>query len=77
MRPTEEAKGYFNTAQMQLKLGESVISSNQALRVFQRAFQSTVAGLNEMSTAQRATYILLEEVKELLQRQNAQMSGRR
>jgi len=62
---------------MQLRLGESVFSSNQSLRAIQRAFQSTVAGLNEMATAQRATYILLEEVKELLQRQNAQTSGRR
>lgn len=77
MRPTEEAKGHFNTAQTQLRLGESVFSTNQSLRAIQRAFQSTVAGLNEMATAQRATYILLEEVKELLQRQNAQTSGRR
>jgi hypothetical protein len=77
MRPTEEAKDHFNTAQMLLRMGESDFKSNGAFRVIQRALQSTVAGLSEMATAQRATYILLEEVKELLQRQNAQLAGRR
>jgi len=70
-RPTNQAKSFFDTAQLMLRLGEQDFGRNSVDRITQRALQGIVAGLDAMATAQRATYMLLEDVKKLLERQNA------
>ncbi len=68
-RPTEDAEHYFYQAQgifsqaMLREAGASAMSSEFAGHV------NAMQGLAHLSVGLRATYMLLEEVKSLLQRQ--------
>jgi hypothetical protein len=68
-KPTEEAEYYFYQAQgifsqaMLREIGATALSSEFAGHV------NAMQGLANLSVGLRATYLLLEEVKSLLQRQ--------
>lgn len=72
-RPTDEARLQFGMASTQTKLAhqiavkdkgnEGMYKSHVAVSLHQLA-----EGLNAMATGMRATYILLEEIKRLLER---------
>ena len=72
-RPTEMARMFFSTAANAAFPGimrNNGIESKELANVLHKI----AAGLEEMATGLRATYILLEEVRELVRRQNDQMS---
>ena len=72
VRPTDSARGSFGRAKMnarmahrestQLKGAEQMYRSHLAVSVYDLA-----EGLESLTTGLRATYILLEEVKRLLE----------
>lgn len=73
-RPTESAKMHFGIAQTHTRMAHQIAAkdkgddgmykSNVAVAIYELA-----DGLNDLTTGIRATYILLEEVKRLLEQQ--------
>lgn len=76
MRPTELATLLFQTASNSAHSAVLDKAAPNYMKNIAHAVQLNADGLQSMATGLRATYILLEEVKGLLQRQNAQQSGR-
>jgi hypothetical protein len=69
MRPTDQAHVLFQTASM---MAHWTVTDNNAPQYAQNlgaAIRNTADGLDSLATGLRATYMLLEEVKTLLQRQ--------
>jgi hypothetical protein len=76
-RPTEEAKGrfgYADRAATQASIAYDQVSPANADQVGNHSMAVAMAhlarGLNHLSDGLRATYILLEDVKQQLDRQN-------
>ena len=73
-KPTEMAKMFFSTAANTAFPG--VMGNGIGPKELANVLHKMAAGLEEMATGLRATYILLAEVKELIRRQNAASSSR-
>jgi len=73
MKPTEMAQFCFNMASDYASRATDPAKHFSDLTF---AVKKTAEGLSAMSIGLRATYMLLEEVKEMLQRQNASPSRR-
>lgn len=73
MRPTEEAATFFGQATSSAFSAGSFADKNDRAAQFEaKALNQIANGLEALSRGIRATYILLEEVKRLLERQNIQ-----
>lgn len=73
-KPTQRAEGYFDAVEQianRLSLSNKMDPREQAF-----CFAKMAAGLKELAVGLRATYILLEEVRNLLRSQSA-LSGKR
>lgn len=73
-KPTEMAKMFFSTAANTAFPG--ILGNGIGPQDLANILHKMAAGLEEMATGLRATYILLAEVKELIQRQNSPPVGR-
>lgn len=73
-KPTEMAKIFFSTAANTDFPG--IMGNGISPKDLANVLHKIAAGLEEMATGLRATYILLAEVKELIRRQNIPPSGR-
>jgi hypothetical protein len=74
-KPTERAEAYFEAVMQvanHLVLAKKLEPRDQAY-----CFAKTAEGLKELAVGVRATYILLEEVRNLLRAQSAQLSAKR
>ena len=71
MRPTESAKQNFEMAKFQATLaGSNTNKGGSSYRLFTIGmFHGIIGGLLEITVALRQTYVLLREVKQLLERQ--------
>ena len=73
-RPTDQARVYFGMAQTSTKLAHQISMQDKSLEGMYKSYvvvsiNDLASGLSELATGIRATYILLEEVKRLLERQ--------
>jgi hypothetical protein len=76
MRPTEEAGVFFGQATSSaFSAGAFADKNDRAMQYEAKALNQIANGLEALSRGMRATYILLEEVKKLLERQNNQRLG--
>jgi hypothetical protein len=73
-KPTEMAKIFFSTAANAAFPG--VMGNGIEPRELANVLHKMAAGLEEMATGLRATYILLAEVRDLIRRQNTAPPGR-
>jgi hypothetical protein len=73
-KPTEMAKIFFSAAANTASPG--IVGNGIGPKDLANVLHKIAAGLEEMATGLRATYILLAEVKELLRRQNIPPAGR-
>ena len=73
-KPTEMAKIFFSTAANAAFPG--IMGDGIGPKELANVLHKMAAGLEEMATGLRATYILLAEVKELIRRQNTAPSSR-
>jgi hypothetical protein len=72
MRPTQSAEHGFSIAITNFSNARGALAKGdqaQGLGTIALALQQTTDGLRDLSVGVRATYILLEEVKQLLQQQ--------
>jgi hypothetical protein len=69
MRPTELAESYFRQAQGSLTRGMLSDKNDSTTTAELAGLVNLMEGLVHLSTGLRATYILLEEVKRLLEQQ--------
>jgi hypothetical protein len=70
-RPTDDAINYFANAKLRSRDARSLRiggKSNEAEKEDALAFEEMLSGLQSLARGLRATYILLEEVKGMLQR---------
>jgi hypothetical protein len=69
-RPTEEAAGFLDLAAQNASLAEQTAygTTNHTGGMLARAVYNLAKGLQHTNTGLRATYMLLEEIKTLLQR---------
>jgi hypothetical protein len=72
-KPTQIAEELFNVAAAQANRAYLTKTMPQDLAY---VLEKTVEGLSSMAVGIRAAYLLLEQVKEMLRRQNASLSGR-
>jgi hypothetical protein len=72
MKPTEVAEAFFNAVSEQMALA----GNKPELRHVVYGLQKTAQGLQSMAVGLRATYLLLQEVKEMLRRHNAHPATR-
>ena len=77
-RPTEQAEQYFSMAlQFAAGVGEKVPDDEETARQdFRTALSMLAHGLRELSIGLRATYLEIEQVKELIRRQSSQQPGK-
>ena len=73
-RPTDSAKIHFGIAQTHSRLAHQISAKNQDNEAMYKSHVAVAIyelsdGLNDLTTGIRATYILLEEVKRLLEQQ--------
>lgn len=73
-KPTEMAKLFFSAAANTAFPG--ILGNGIKPKDLANVLHKIAAGLEEMATGLRATYLLLAEVKELIRRQNAPPAGR-
>lgn len=72
-KPTDEARFQFGMSQSQTKLAHQISMRDKSSEGMYKShiavsLHQIAEGLNAMATGMRATYILLEEVKRLLER---------
>lgn len=72
-KPTDEARSRFGMAQSQAKLAHQISMKEKGDTGMYKShiavsLYEVTTGLNAMATGLRATYILLEEIKRLLER---------
>ena len=70
-KPTEEAAGFYDLAAQCASLAEQVTygTTNQTGAWLAKSLNQLAKGLQRTNTGLRATYILLEEIKNSLSRQ--------
>ena len=69
-RPTENAVNYFSNARIRTRNAVALRHDPAAAQREQDvAYEEMISGLQSLAVGLRATYILLEEVKGLLQKQ--------
>ena len=73
-RPTDSAKIHFGIAQTHSRMAHQIAAKDKGDDGMQKshvavAIYELADGLNDLTTGIRATYILLEEVKRLLEQQ--------
>lgn len=73
-KPTESARVHFGIAQTHSRMAHQIAAKDKGDEGMYRsnisvAIYELADGLNDLTTGIRATYILLEEVKRLLERQ--------
>jgi hypothetical protein len=70
-RPTEEAAGFYDMAAQFASLAEQAAhgTTNQTGALLAQAVNHLAKGLQRTNTGLRATYILLEQIKDALHRQ--------
>jgi len=73
-KPTESARVHFGIAQTHSRMAHQISAKNSDNEGMYKshvaiAINELADGLNDLTTGIRATYILLEEVKRLLERQ--------
>src|SRR5689334_123711 len=76
MRPTELSKMLFQTASNSARTAMQSAAAPEHIKNLAHAVATTAEGLESLSTGLRATYMLLEQVKTLLERQNGPRLGK-
>jgi hypothetical protein len=74
-KPTQRAEAYFDAVMQIASHGTAINKMEPRDQAF--CFAKTAEGLKELAVGVRATYILLEEVRNLLRAQGAQLSAKR
>ena len=76
-RPTQDAEAFYNTATQYASLAEQAAygTTDKTGGLLAMAVNHLAKGLQRTNTGLRATYMLLEEIKNSLQRQGVSRSG--